>query len=249
MIITCEKCNARYLLASLLLGVSGRKVRCGVCGNEWFQESLDEIPDREDEDETDEADVVFDDGPKPDFRSLMEEDHLEPIPEGVKPVPEGSSVPVLGISKTPRHFDRATMHALMGVAVMVLLIVTALVAIRDRVVQFWQPAALMYDIAGISTAVPGDGLIFDRITAKATPDAEGQYHLVIDGSVINLHARQAALPKIRVTLRRSETEPAESWIVALDRNSIGPEETVPFQTTFDNLSGEMKEVNVRFVVE
>jgi len=248
MIITCEKCNARYLLASLLLGVSGRKVRCGVCGHEWFQEPLDEEGSPEDDDE---ADVVFDDdAPKPDFRKLMEEDDLEPIPEGVKPVPEGSSVPVLPRSASAAtHFDRAKMHALMGVAVMVLVILSGLVAMRDQVVQMWQPAALMYDLIGMPAAVPGEGLIFDRITAKAVPDKEGNLHLVVDGNVINLHARAAALPEIRVTLRRSESEPADSWIVALNRKDIGPEETVPFQTTFDNLPGEMKEVNVRFVVE
>ena len=245
MIITCEKCNARYLLAYLLLGAAGRKVRCGVCGHEWFQEPLDEPLDRDEDD----ADIVFDDDTKPDFRKLMEDDDLEPIPAGVMPIPDGSSVPVLTGHKTPHHFDRATMHALMGVAVMVLVIFAGFVAMRNQVVQMWPPAALIYGLIGMPAAVPGEGLIFDRVTAKAAADAGGHYHLVIAGNVINLHAREAALPKIRVTLRRSETEPADSWIIALERNAIGPEETIPFETTFDNLPGEMKEVNVRFVAE
>ncbi len=251
MIITCEKCNARYLLASLLLGVSGRKVRCGVCGYEWFQESVDDVEDEEDGDEDGDEDgeIAFDDEPKPDFRSLMDDENLEPIPEGVRPVPDGSSVPVLTRSGAPRNFDRGVVHALVGVAVIVLVILAGMVVLRDRVVQMWQPAALVYSMVGLPVAVPGEGLIFDRITATATPDANGQYHLVVNGNVINLHAREAALPKVRVTLRRSERDLVESWLVAFDRNAIGPEETLPFQTTFDNLPGETKEVNVRFAVE
>src|SRR5690606_21007553 len=82
MIITCEQCNARYLLASFLLGVAGRKVRCGVCGHEWFQEPVDEPYTRESADAASLNDI---------------EGHrvAEPIPDSVRPIPEGSNVPVL----------------------------------------------------------------------------------------------------------------------------------------------------------
>lgn len=41
MIITCEKCQARYLVPDLSIGTEGRSVRCTNCEHLWFQE-LDE---------------------------------------------------------------------------------------------------------------------------------------------------------------------------------------------------------------
>lgn len=42
MILTCEKCHTRYLLASHMLGYEGRTVRCTHCGHEWYQEKTED---------------------------------------------------------------------------------------------------------------------------------------------------------------------------------------------------------------
>ena len=38
MLITCSSCNSKYLLNSADLKPNGRKVRCSICNEEWFQE-------------------------------------------------------------------------------------------------------------------------------------------------------------------------------------------------------------------
>ncbi len=37
MIVTCEECETKFLVASEALGIEGRKVRCGSCGHVWLQ--------------------------------------------------------------------------------------------------------------------------------------------------------------------------------------------------------------------
>lgn len=56
MILNCEKCHTRYILASHMLGYEGRKVRCTHCGHEWFQEKADDSRDTDEADATDEMD-------------------------------------------------------------------------------------------------------------------------------------------------------------------------------------------------
>src|SRR5258708_1534293 len=40
MIVTCEKCQKRYLVQDEQVGENGRKVRCIACGYQWFQTPL-----------------------------------------------------------------------------------------------------------------------------------------------------------------------------------------------------------------
>lgn len=41
MILSCEKCQTRYLVTASALSPDGRVVRCSHCGHEWFQEPED----------------------------------------------------------------------------------------------------------------------------------------------------------------------------------------------------------------
>lgn len=234
MIITCEQCHARYLLASLLLGVSGRKVRCGVCGHEWYQEPVDEPYTRES------ADAAS-------FHDMVEQESLEPIPEGVKPIPEGSNVPVLR-SETPPGVKKAARGA-MAAAIVFLLLSGALLAVRGQVVQIWPPAALAFELAGFPTPVPGEGLIFDQVSATAKPDENGKYILLVEGNIINLRSKESAVPQILATLLKAEGEAGDSWRINPAQTRIGPEQTIPFTATFDGLPDDMEEVNVRFVLK
>ena len=43
MLLTCSACNSRYLVNSADLKPKGRKTKCSICGNEWFQKpNIDE---------------------------------------------------------------------------------------------------------------------------------------------------------------------------------------------------------------
>lgn len=234
MIVSCEKCNARYLLASLLLGMSGRKVRCGVCGHTWFQEPVDEEPLP--------SQGVDDDEP-PSFTDHLEQEILESIPEGVKPIPEGSAVPVVQEGKN--SFKGDGVAAGLVAAAVFFIVLAALVAFRGPVSLAWPPSARLFQMVGLPVPVPGEGLIFDQVKAVAQTDGT----LNITGNIINLHARPSPVPKIRATLRENEDITGDTWMVPVENEEIGPEETISFTGTYEGVPEAMKEVNLRFVLE
>lgn len=233
MIITCEQCNARYLLASLLLGVSGRTVRCGVCGHSWYQEPADEPFSRESADKASFADMV--------------RDQMDPIPEGVRPIPEGSGIPVVHAESKSPVSKKGVAGALAALLVFILLS-GLIVILREPVARAWPPSALLYEMAGLPISVPGEGLVFDQVKAVATPDAEGHYTLTISGTILNLRDQDAVLPKIQASLVHDGAAGAEGWPVIVEAHKIKGEETMPFTASFEGLPDDVDEVNIRFVL-
>lgn len=238
MIITCEQCNARYLLASLLLGVSGRKVRCGVCGNEWYQEPVDEPYTRQSADDAS-------------FSDMVGQAEAEPIPESVRPIPEGSNVPAMqGDSHKQAKRSGAAGGVIAGLLLFGLL-AGGIFTMRAPLVQAWPPLALVFDLAGLPVAVPGEGLIFDQMKAHAVPDANGKYTLTLSGNIINLKSREATLPKIKARLIGAGDDAEDAgpeWDVVIGRDKIEGEEVVPFISVYDDLPEAINEVNIRFTL-
>ncbi len=238
MIITCEKCGARYLLTQLLLGGDGRNVRCGVCSHTWFQEPVEEEPFEDDED-SDGGDE--DSSP---FQKILDQEALEPIPEGVRPIPEGSSVPVINQAASRAPLGRDAMNGFLAAAAFFILISGTLVMMRSAVVQAWQPSALLFEIVGLPVPVPGEGLVFDKVVAAVGKDGKT---LTLKGNVINLRGHESPLPGIQATLQKSNGQPGESLAVDVGGKTIGPEETLSFAAQFDRVPEDMTDVYVRFV--
>jgi len=255
MIITCEQCHARYLLASLLLGVHGRKVRCGVCSHTWFQEPIDEISDNAVDVDPPELPEPATEAPES-FAEMMDAEAVtvEPIPDGVRPVEDTApetkkrrmpsfKIPGLKWAMTP-----GDVRAVMASILLFLLIGGGLIVMRTMVVQIWPPSALLYEVTGLKIPVPGEGLIFDRVKASAVADSNGTSTLTVEGAVINLRAQKSALPRIRATLLGDGGLTETSWIIPVSENEIAPETTIPFTATFTDVPESAKEVNVRFVL-
>lgn len=238
MIISCEQCKARYLLASLLLGSSGRTVRCGSCGHTWFQDAVDEPVS---------PDSAADDAPASFRDHMVDAEIIDSIPEGVMPS-EGAGALALptDMLKARLHGAAAVTNGLLAAVVVFGLVTGGLILMRGSVVQSWTPAAWAYEVIGLTTPLPGEGLIFDQLTARAVPDDDGVYTLKLEGKIINLRAQPSAIPPIVATLRSDVTDPGQPIEVTLDADKIGPEDSVGFTATQANLADTMKEVNLRF---
>lgn len=245
MIINCEQCNARYLVASLLLGTDGRKVRCGVCGHVWFQEPIDEAYRRPAEEESGGETGDEGAGTTPSFQDMVNDgndDH--DVPQSIHPIPDDAMLSPLP-PKKQGGFERGDWNAVAAAVALVIMTVAAVYALRVPLVAAWPAAALVLDVP-----VPGEGLIFDQLRARAVPDDRGVYTLTLEGSIINLHARPAALPKVMATLHAADgTVSGDSWIVPVDGGDVmDGESIVNFTTTYPNLPDATGEVNVRFVL-
>lgn len=229
MILTCEQCNARYLVPQHAIGADGRTVRCSSCHHQWFQEPEDT------------------EAPAEDFE--IPED-IEPIPESVMPIPEGSDLPAIMEDVVPTEsvvkasHPRALGYA--AAAVVFFAIGGALYALHDPIVKIWPPAALVYEMAGLVSPLPGEGLIFDRVSAVVTPNENGANILNIDGFVVNLTSDPIDMPKIHTTLNLDGGNISDSWQLDAPENSVPPHSEVQFRTSYPEIQNDVKEVTVSF---
>lgn len=230
MIVTCEQCNARYLVPQHAIGADGRTVRCTNCQYEWFQEPEDM-------------------GAPPETFEPPED--IEPVPEAVMPIPEGSELPVIFenimTESAPAH--RGPYPRVMGYAAaagVFFLIAGALYALHDPVVKIWPASARLYEMAGLSTALPGEGLIFDRVTAAVTVNATGEKVLNVEGVIVNLKSEPVDIPPVSTALREAEGGIFDSWQLDLPENSVPAGADVPFKTSYPEVPNDVKEVTVSF---
>lgn len=229
MILSCESCQTRYLLPSHLIGPEGRKVRCTMCGHEWFQEPEDE----------DAGAPAPDTGP------------IEPIPEAVKPIPPGSELPAL-VRQEPE--EALSSPGKTGVAVgwlagMLLfgLSFVVLVVLRGPVASAWPASASLYEAMGYHIPVPGESLIFDRVKASTAYNGQGIEILNVEGRIINLQRASSPLPPVHVFLRGPGGE-EESWTVNIPEKEIAGESEISFHTSYPQIGKDVREATVRFML-
>ncbi|MDB5492299.1 MAG: family finger-like domain protein [Micavibrio sp.] len=236
MILICEQCQARFLVASLLLGVDGRKVKCGVCGHTWFQPPGDE---------------EYTPGSGGDealsFRDHLEHEDLEPIPEGVRPIPEGSAMPVTGSHKfTIRdHLTRDNIGGGAMAAAVFAVAFVGLIAFHGPLTKIWPPFSSLFSAVGIESTA-GQGLIFDQVAAKQSKDSAGKSILTLTGNIVNVRKEMADIPSVWATLQKSEKEKGVTFMVKLDKKNIDAQGKIPFAAVYDDLPDDMTQVKISF---
>lgn len=241
MILTCENCHTRYLVPSSALAPDGRRVRCSQCEHEWYQEY--------EEDEglagDDEA-AGGDDGAPIGF--VDEEPELEPIPEGVRPLPEGSNVPARGNEKSLRALPLVSVGAAGGVFIAVFLL---LVILRGPILSLWPQSGVFYSVIGMEPPLEGKDLILDKMQAKATDDGQGGLSLAIDGRIVNLGTDDSAVPKIQAMIKDESGANIGGWTFDGDDNGAAMQagDEKNFHSSYADLPDGAKEVAVRFVMD
>lgn len=233
MILSCEQCQARYLVASLLLGVGGRTVKCGVCGHSWFQPPVDEVYE----------------APKS-FGEHLDHEILDSIPEGVRPIPEGSSVPTVKKEKFrfnfKEHLSKENMTGGAATAAVFVVLFSVMALFHAPIVRAWAPADLLFSSIGLSTPIPGEGLIFNQVTAHAKADADGQYVLTVSGNIINLHNEDIAVPGVYAALEKSGDDMGANFMIPVDKTTIGPEGKISFTATYENPPKDATDLKITF---
>jgi len=227
MIVTCESCQTRYLVPGHAISGEGRRVRCTNCDHEWFQE----------------PEVLPEESAPP----FVPEEDLEPIPESVKPIPEGSDLPAIAEPPPPRPpRDYRALAGYAAAAGVFLLIAAALFALRGPVADAWPPAVKLYELAGIPMPVPGQGLILDRVSAVRAADETGGNMLNIEGVVVNLKNHDIDVPPLRIALRNAKGEVFDSWKIDPPLRSLSGGEDVGFQATYPDVPNDIMEATVSF---
>jgi predicted Zn finger-like uncharacterized protein len=217
MILTCPSCSKRYALASSAIGADGRKVRCGNCGETWFQ------PPAEIEEEP--VDVI-----------VPPDDAIEP-----PPIRRGSNLPAL-----PGQVRRGSARrawAMLALAVVVLIL--GVVLGREPLVAAWPPSARLYEAIGIPVPAPGAGLALQDIASERVVEG-GAPVLVVTGEIANMSTELRDVPMLRAALRDSSRHELQSWMFPAESSKLLPGETVRFKTEFANPSAEAVDLTVSF---
>lgn len=148
MILKCPECSTRFLVNEALLGAHGRKVKCASCKHIWFQE-----PERHDG-EAFHAESSF-------------VPPIEDIPESVKPVPEGSNLPV-----PAEESFFSPLYGLAASIILAVLLIGATVPVRGEIVKIWEPSALLYETIGFHVPVLGEGIAIENVEMVEYPEGE-----------------------------------------------------------------------------
>ncbi len=243
MILVCESCKTRYLLAASALMPDGRRVRCTSCGHEWFQE-----PEEDDVDEAagdEEAPEILED------ITEGEEDDLEPIPESVKPDPdadEAFTVPAMAHDEAaPVAKEPGRIPGYAAAACVFFVLLGGFLLARESMVKVWPASYALYDLAGMAPAVDGEGLIFDGLGAEAKVNENGVSMLNLSGDVLNLDSQESPVPRIQATLIDEQGEVLDSWLVEAPVATLDSNSEESFATAYPGVPTTAKEVNVKFL--
>ncbi|MCB1563512.1 MAG: zinc-ribbon domain-containing protein [Alphaproteobacteria bacterium] len=239
MILTCPQCETRFLLSALVLAPEGRRVKCSNCGEIWFE--------------------------KPDMKELKEEEGLPPledIPDAVKPIPDGSAVPAIhddekggGAAQTALSFltgGRLAAFELPGtlaVAAFLLLLISGGVLLAGGpLTRSWLPAASFYQALGYDIDVPGTGLVFDQVEARATAVQGGMETLTVKGKIINLTGEAQAVPAVEVALLGAAGDVLSGWVLHPAPAWLEGEADLAFESEHTLQAAGVKEVRLRFTL-
>ncbi len=258
MILTCPSCSKRFVLPARLLAPEGRTVKCSSCAEEWFQlpdpdELLEDLqhqiedegggkPDNDDDfaQESDEEDSETGEETveeEDDFKRFIEED----IPDAVKPIKENSKVPAL--QDKNKKFSNAVAFGFAAATLVFVLILAALVFLKEQVVKAYLPAAALYEMAGMEIIVPGEGLVFDRVQISTTAE-----FVTIEGMVINLKSQAQQLPMIEAQLIDAQGDRIGKWFIEPPSGMLDPEATLPFKAQYEGDTRGIESVKLRFVL-
>lgn len=225
MILTCPQCTTRYLLPAQSLAPDGRRVKCSNCAELWFQ-----LPD-------------------PDELAEYAGEKIEDIPEGVKPIPEGSALPALPDEEYQEYsYPSETTIGYMAAAGVFALTFAVLLALHQPVVTAWPASAAFYEVLGMKMPVAGEGLVFDNLTAKAALEETGEEKIILEGRIINLTKNTQKVPMIEASLRSPEGKILERWIIAPPQDSVKGEKSLSFSKAY-NSKGNAENINVRFILD
>jgi predicted Zn finger-like uncharacterized protein len=209
MIVTCSKCEKRYVIDPRALGAPGRRVRCANCRHTWFEAAPEES------------------------QSAIE---LPPLPETPPVVPStaaaesGSVTHRIQLPALPRRGIGLVWLWRSAIAAVILIAIAGIVAERQQVMNAVPFTTRFYTLAGLGPAVPGQGLELREVTPSRGAD-NGVPTLAINGQVANVSNSPRPVPKLRVALRDANNKELQSWVVSVTDESLAPGASVPFHTT------------------
>ena len=107
-----------------------------------------------------------------------EQPEIDDIPEGVKPVEEGASVPA--VQEDEATIRRKMIGGLAAAAAVFVMIFAYLYMAHKSMISSWPASTAFYEMLGIQMDVPGEGLVFDRLKVVTEKERDTE-HIKLEG--------------------------------------------------------------------
>lgn len=147
------------------------------------------------------------------------------------------------LRKRPPRRRSLTFAAMPALICVLILILGALVALRQQIVRHAPQTASLYAQLGIPVNLRG--LQFDSIrTVRETK--EGVPVLVVEGEITGTRARLTEVPRLRFAVLDRNGKEIYAWTARPERTLLPPGETLPFRSRLASPPAEASEITVRF---
>lgn len=254
MILTCTNCHTRFYLDPYLLEPEGKRVRCGECHYEWYQQPDEEeegsdapsfrqvLADTEEDTDTvdaqdDDSEIAWDDEEEDDDG---QEGVTDPLPQAIMPERD--------VQDTQAGFDTASIASarraayLMAAVVFIICSASALI-FQTAIMKAWPPSFALYHTLGLGPAVPGDGLVFERLGASLSGD-----EIEVSGRIINRFQEEKPLPAVLVVLHAKDSNILHRFMITFDDAIIPGEAIQEFKSKVGHIPAETHSAEFRFAL-
>ncbi|MEM7651135.1 MAG: hypothetical protein AAF204_03510 [Pseudomonadota bacterium] len=186
--------------------------------------------------------------PDPDELVDIEEHPVEDIPEAVKPIPEGSSVPALPDEEEEdtkaSESKLAKLIGYLGAFVVFLLVLCVLVILKPTLLKTWPASAALYEMMGVDVTAPGQGLVFDQVKARMVSENT----IEIEGKIINITSETQMLPAVEASIRNEAGDTIKKTVIKPPYETLDGESTLPFKSMYQGETEAADHVQIRFVL-
>lgn len=267
MILTCPNCQTRYKVASTALSAAGRQVRCAACAAQWHavpefpapsmphadpEPSTDELVFRADQDtlfgEADEK--LLDEAFARTEAPVGPQEETFPAPPGVTSDPSADKARSEALARRRQGMMDALPLARFRrqfrvmIALVLVLALTAALALRTDLVRAIPQLDGLYRAAGLGTNVVG--LAFTDVRTLRTT-REGNGVLVVTAKISNTTNRVASVPSVLVGLLDDAGQLVYEWTVNPSSRTILPGDVLELEAPMTAPPEGARTVRLSFV--
>jgi hypothetical protein len=207
-----------------MLTPEGRRVKCSNCHEVWLQ-----LPDSEE-------------------LPALGVQGYDSIPEGVRPIPEGSNLPTVHPDETAgKYYARARAFGYASSVAVFAVIFAALLIFRPVIFEKAPFTKNFYTMLGYSTLAAGAHLTFSSLDVKAEPDAAGE-KILITGKIINRSGNEEQIPLIEAQMTNQAGDILERWVIRPPESTVAGHGELSFSTNYLSATpGAAADIHLQFV--
>lgn len=246
MILSCSACGTRFLVPDQALVPDGRRVKCGKCGQTWFQQppppeaapAPPPAPPPASAAAPAAASFAAEMGRLEAQTTATVEPPLDPVAAARERV---SNLPIIK-EDAERRSDRVGWLIL---AASVVIVIAGAFLARERIVALLPAAAPLYQKIGIQVALP-EKLSVQSVVTKQVREND-IIVLEVTGQIANASTWPRPVPKLRLVLLNEKRDEVFEFTFQPTGAEVPAKGSLPFATKLSRPPAEAKSLDVVLV--